>query len=145
MSIFYQNNVNSLKKHCSHAHILSKKTFLLLKTQHSHILFQIFHKKLYAVIHNSGQRSVNSENDTILWAKSIKRMHFFPDFERKKPLFSCPFTVKKRPFSKKHDALMLIFCQKTSILSKLQWSHVIFLIFFMKTPTCHANIWSKKT
>ena len=37
MSVFCQKNVNSLKKHCSHAHILSKN--ILSKTRRSHIFF----------------------------------------------------------------------------------------------------------
>ena len=41
---------------------------------------------------------------------------------------------QKRPFSKKHTALMPIFCKKRSILSKTQCSHVIFSKFSWKTP-----------
>ena len=38
------------------------------------------------------------------------------------------------PFSKKHSALMPIFCKKRSILSKTQCFHVIFSKFLRKTP-----------
>ena len=41
MPVFCQKNVNSLKKHCSHAHILSKN--ILSKTRRSHVFF--FFKK----------------------------------------------------------------------------------------------------
>ena len=69
-------------------------------------------------------------------------MSFFPIFS-KKSLFSCLYFVKKRrPFSKKHSALMSIFCLKTSILSYTLCSHVLFFQFL--ATYCHAPYWSKK-
>ena len=57
---------------------------------------------------------------------------------------SCPYFVKKRPFSLEYPALMPVFCQKISILSKTQCSYVIFFFnIFMKNFCCNANIWSK--
>ena len=44
----------------------------------------------------------------------------------KNTLLSCPY-----------------FVEKTSILSKTLYSHIIFLTFKWKIPCCHAHIWSK--
>ena len=51
---------------------------------------------------------------------------------------------RKRPFSKKHTALMLICCQKNvpSLKNKMLSSH--FLQNFMKIPCVYAHIWSEK-
>ena len=62
--------------------------------------------------------------------KSI-RCRFFHDFSRKNQCSHAHILSKKRKFSKKHIALMPIFCQKTSILQKTRSSHVIFFIFFL--------------
>ena len=80
--------------------------------------------------------------DLFGWAKKVNRMPFFFDFSRKNHCSHAHILPKKRPFSKKHDALMPIFSQKTSILSQKHGSLMSFF-FFMKTPCCHAHIWSK--
>ena len=79
----------------------------------------------------------------IMGYKSI-RYPFFRFFT-KKTMLSCTYFVKKRPLSKKHDALMPIFCQKTSILSKTLCFHVIFLICFMKNPLLPCPYFVQKT
>ena len=64
---------------------------------------------------------------------------FFPKFNEKL-LLSCPYSVKRRSFSKKHAALMPIFCQKNVHSLKKRYSRLIFFsFFFMKNPCFHAH------
>ena len=51
---------------------------------------------------------------------------------------------QKCPFSKKHVALMPIFCQKMSIFSQHGALISFFSNFSWKTPFGHAHDWSKK-
>ena len=61
---------------------------------------------------------------------------FFCYFSRKN-YYSNAHVSKRRPFSKKHIALMPIFCSKTSNFSKTLCSHFIFFKFHMKnTLSC---------
>ena len=77
----------------------------------------------------------------IIDQKSKQEAVFF-DFHEK--IISLIPRGQKYSFSKKQTALMLIFCHKTSILSKTLCSRVIFFLIFMIHPCCHARIWSKK-
>ena len=60
----------------------------------------------------------------------------------KKSLFSCPYFVKKRQFSKKHS-LMPIFCQK-NIHSQVFCALMSFFRIFMKKPLLLYHFLSKK-
>ena len=82
---------------------------------------------------------------SILWAKKVKKIPFLPIFTEKS-LLSCPWFVKKRPFSKKHVALMPLFFQKNvhSLKNILLSYHFFFSNFLRKIPFCRAHIWSKK-
>ena len=73
------------------------------------------------------------QNYTIFWVQKVNRMPFFSDFSKKN---KCSYNhiLSKRLFSKIHVILMLIFCQKTSILTKTNCSHIIFLKTFIKYP-----------
>ena len=75
----------------------------------------------------------NMSNYTILWVKKDNKIQFFR-FLTKKLLLSCPYFVKKRPFSQKHTALMPIFCQTNvhSLKNTVLSSH--FFSFFIKNP-----------
>ena len=144
MPIFCQKNVHSQKKHTALMPIFCQKNVHSLKnTVLSCIFFQIFHEKPPAVMHIFGQNNVNSVKTTLYYGpkKSIG-CPFFPIFHEKitAPIFCqkkvhslkntlllCPYFVKKRPFSQKHNAPM-------SFFSNFSW----------KTPCCHAHIWSKK-
>ena len=103
----------SQKKHCSHAHILSKNisslktrfsyAYIMSKNAHSlkdtmlssHFFFKL---KTPAAMPISGQKRQFCQNYPILWAKKVNRIPFFPIFYEK------------------INALMPIFYQKTSIL-----------------------------
>ena len=126
MPIFCQNNVHSLTN-----------------TVLSCIFFQIFHEKPPAVMHIFGQNNVNSVKTTLYYGpkKSIG-CPFFSNFSRKN---HCSHILsKKSPFSKKHTALMPIFCQKNVHSLKNNAPMSFFSNFSWKTPCCHAHIWSKK-
>ena len=72
-------------------------------------------------------------------------MPFFSDFSRKNHCSLTPILSKKRPFSKKHPALMPIFCQKNVHPHKnTVLSCHFFLIFYVKPPCSHTHIWSEK-
>ena len=58
----------------------------------------------------------------------------FSDFARKNICSHAHILSKKRPFCKNTMLFCPYFVNKTSILSKTRYSHVIFLKFFMKHP-----------
>jgi len=93
-----------------------------------------------------GYKSLNSVNTTLFYGlKKSKRYPFFLFFTEKS-LLSCPWFVKKRPFSKKHVALMPLFFQKNvnSLKNILLSYHFFFSNFLWKIPFCRAHFWSKK-
>ena len=93
-----------------------------------------------------GYKSLNSVNTTLFYGlKKSKRYPFFLFFTEKS-LLSCPWFVKKRPFSKKHVALMPLFFQNNvhSLKNILLSYHFFFSNFLWKIPFCRAHIWSKK-
>ena len=85
-----------------------------------------------------GQKtSILSTKLFYIFGQKVNRMPFFSDFWDFSHTVNCfhiHILSKKRLFSQKHNALISIFCQKTSILSKPLCSHVILCTFFMKTP-----------
>ena len=124
MSVFCQKNVNSLKKHCSHAHILSKN--ILSKTRRSHVFFfskirdllscpyfvkkplfskktrryhvfslEFFIKNRNTVMPKSGQKNVNSVKTILSYGpKKSKWYPFFPILNEKASLFMPIFRWK---------------------------------------------------
>ena len=133
------------KKHCSHVHILSKNVYPSKNTALPFLFFQIFHKKTlccHAQVWLEERQFCH--NDTILLAKKINRMPFFSDFELKNHSSHAHFLSKKRQFSK-NNALMPIFCQKTSILPKTLRSHVYFFKYFIKNPMLSCPNLVKRT
>ena len=142
----------SLKIHSSYAHILSTKRPFSKNTLLSCPYFvkkHQFSKKHGALISFFSNLSwkthcchthIWSKKTSILsklhqsWAKKVNRMPFFFQFFTKKLLLLCPYFVKKRPFSKKHTALMPIFCRKNVHPLKNTMLHVICIKFFMKKP-----------
>ena len=82
-------------------------------------------------------------NYNILWDKKSKKCIVFPIFHENIANLMAICYKKKHSFSKK-PALMPIFCQKTSILSKTYFFHLIFENFPWKTRCCHAHSWYKK-
>ena len=83
------------------------------------------------------------QNYNILWDKKSKKCIVFPIFHENIANLMAICYKKKHSFSKK-PALMPIFCQKTSILSKTYFFHLIFENFPWKTRCCHAHSWYKK-
>ena len=84
-----------------------------------------------------GYKSLNSVNTTLFYGlKKSKRYPFFLFFTEKS-LLSCPWFVKKRPFSKKHVALMPLFFQKNvnSLKNILLSYHFFSQIFYEKSPS----------
>ena len=127
MPIFCKNTSILLKTYHFRVHILSKKR------PHSHKhgawchLHRIFHEKTMLSCPCLAKNASILSNYTILGAKKVHMIPFFPIFHEK------------------ITALMPVFCKKTSILSKKLCPQVIFWFnFFMKTPCCHAHIWCKK-
>ena len=113
---------------CSHAHILSEKRPISKIQSSNSFIFRIFMKKplLVCLYFVEKASSCQKQPDLILC------LFFFLIFTIKL-LLSCPYPVKKRAFSKKQTALIPIFCQKTSIMSKTRFSsHFFFQIFHEK-------------
>ena len=108
MHIYFQKkNVHSFKRHCPHAHILSKKTSIFSKTL-------CFYVNFFKIFIESPQlscpyliKNINSIKTTLYYEqKKVNRMPFFPISHGK------------------IIALMPIFCKKTSILQKARCSQV---------------------
>ena len=64
-------------------------------------------------------------------------------FYTKKSLLSCPYFVKKSPFSKKYTALMPLLWSKNVHFQKHGDLMSFFSKFSCKTHCCNADIWSK--
>ena len=101
----------------------------------------MFYEKTPAFMPIIGQMRPFCRNYTVLWAIKVNKIPFFPISHEKNNALMHLF-CKKREFSKNTKVSCPYFVKKTSILSKTLCSHVI---YFMKTPWCHAHIWSKKT
>ena len=89
-----------------------------------------------------GRKNVNSVKTTLYYGP--KDALFFRFFT-KKLLLSCPYYVNKRPFSKKHTALLAIFCQKNfhSLTNTVLSCH-FFQIFHEKHPAVMPVFGQKK-
>ena len=94
--------------------------------------------------------SILSKLHYIMGQKSQQDALFFRFFT-KKLLLSCPYYVNKRQFSKKHTALLAIFCQKNfHALTNTVLSCHFFQIFHEEHPTVmpvfgQKNVNSAKT
>ena len=115
--------------------IFCQKTSNLTKTLCSHIIFFEFSMKNpllpcpYLV-----EKSKFCQNYTILWQKKVNRMPFSSDFSRKNYCPNAHVVSKRRPFSKKHIALMPIFCQKNVSSFKNTVLPYYFFQIFHKKP-----------
>ena len=120
MPIFCQNIFLSPKKLSTVLPYFVKKLSIYSKTQCSNVIFfHILMKTLCCHAHIlSKKRSLLFKLHYSIGQRSQKYASFFsPDFSRNKSLLSCPYFVKKRPFS-----------------PKLWCSHTIFAICLSKTP-----------
>ena len=78
-----------------------------------------------------------------LWATKINRMPFFFQFLTKKSLLSCPYFVKKRPFSINKQLSCPYFVKKDVHSLKNTALSCHFFKFFHKNPHSHAHNLSK--
>ena len=127
MPIFCQKNVQS-----------HKNTLL------SYNIFRISIKNSLLPCPYLVKKKVNSVKTTLYYGrkKSIG-CPFLPIFQGKITALM-PMLFQKDVHSLKNTLLSCpYFVEKTSILSKTLYSHIIFLTFKWKTPCCHAHIWSK--
>ena len=76
-------------KNWSHAHILSKKSYILLKTLRLHVFFlEFFIKNHNTLMPKSGQKNVNSVKTILSYGpKKSKGCPFFPILHEKAPVF----------------------------------------------------------
>ena len=81
---------------------------------------------------------------TLLWSKKVNRIPFFPIFHEKNLCSQARTFLKNVNFLKKLCSHAHILSEKTSILSKTLCSQAIFSHFFIKSSSCHAQIWSKR-
>ena len=96
LSKIRRSHVIFFLKNCSHAHILSKKSYILLKTLRLHVFFlEFFIKNHNTLMPKSGQKNVNSVKTILSYGpKKSKGCPFFPDFERKSLSFHTHFLLK---------------------------------------------------
>ena len=107
-----------------------KNVYSLKNTVLSCNLFQFFIKNPLLSCPNLVKKRQICQNYNVYGPTKLIVCRFFRLFTKKHCSHAHIFS-KKRQFSQKHIALMPIFCQKTSILTKLRCSHVIFFnIFF---------------
>ena len=130
MSIFCQKNVQSPKTKCSDVIFLS---FHEKPNAFKHIIFVDLVRK----------RHFCQTNVYILGHKSQQNALFFQFFAKKSvPL--CPYFIKKGPFSKKYNALIPLFCQKTLIFKNTGTSCHFFQNYHEK-PAAVMPIFGQKT
>jgi len=141
MPIFYQKT-SILKKHIVLTPIFCKKCPFAQKHGVLASFFKILMKYPCCNVH-IWSTNVNAVQITLLfgWKKSIGCPFFHLSLKN-----DCSYAhimSKKLQFS--NIALMPIFCQKTSILSKTRRSHVIFFYKIDVTPIfCQKNVYSLK-
>ena len=146
MPIFCQKNVNSLKNNTAVMPIFCQKNLSSLKNTALPCLFflQIFHKNPMLQAQIWSNKSQFCQNDTILWAKTIKKMPFFSDFARKYHSSHTHFCQKNVNSLKNTMHSYPNFVKKTSILPKSRCSHDIFSIFHEKPPDVMPLFGAKK-
>ena len=134
LQIFSQKIVQSLKNHLFLCPYYVKKTFILTKTNCSHIIFiKLFIKNsLRSYLYLVKKTSILSKLH--IMTKKVNRMSFFSDISRKKFALMPIYFQKKRPFSKKTLLSCPYFVEKTSILSETLCSYVNFFKIFIKNP-----------
>ena len=132
---YCDKNVNFLKKHTALMPILSNKRQLSQKHSALISFYSIFSCKTSILSKIQCYHAIFIKNPYYYaHIQSKKRQIYnricFFRFFTKKSLFSCPYFVKKRLFSKKHNALMPTHCQKNAhSLKYLVLSWQIFHIF----------------
>ena len=85
------------------------------------------------------------QNYTIFLVNKVIRMPFFSDFSRKNNCSNAHILSKNRPFSKNHLFLCPYYVKKTSILTKTNCSHIIFIKIFIKNSLRSYLYLVKKT
>ena len=125
MPIFCQNTVHSLKNTLFSCSYFVIKTSILSKTMCFHVIvFKFYEKSLLARPYLVQKKRQFCQTYPILLTKKVNRKPFFSIFTKKsflsypedknihslknKPL-SCSYFVTKRPFSRKHYALVSFF------------------------------------
>ena len=121
------------EKHAFYVHILCQKIPILSKTQCSLLIFfQIYYEKpQLSCPHLVNKTSIQTKLKYIMGQK-VNKMPFFTTFHEK-TMLSCLYVILKRPFFEKktlHNCPY--FTNKTSFLSKIQFSHDIFVEILMK-------------
>ena len=134
MPTFCPKNVYSQKRATLMPIFCQKKVHSLENTMLSCNLFQFFlEKPLLLCPYLVKMTSILSKLHYIMDKKSIGCP--FADFVwRKKNCSHANILSEKCQFSKKHDALMPIFCQKIAHSLNNKLLHVIFFKIFMKKP-----------
>ena len=143
LQIFSQKIVQSLKNHLFLCPYYVKKTFILTKTNCSHIIFiKLFIKNsLRSYLYLVKKTSILSKLH--IMTKKVNRMSFFSDISRKKFALMPIYFQKKRPFSKKTLLHAHILSKKRPFFQKRCALMSIFSKILSKTPCGHAHIWSK--
>ena len=106
---------------------------------------QVFYEKPSAVKPIYGPKNVKSVKITLFWAQKDNRMPFFSDFSRNTLISTAHIFSKNRPFSKNHLLLCPYYVKKTSILTKTNCSHIIFIKIFIKNSRRSYQYLVKKT
>ena len=95
MPEFCRKNVQSLKNTMFSYHFFSNFAWKTLRC-HAHMI----------------KKTSILSTCIILWIKKVNRLSFVSDFSRKNHLSHAHILSRKRPFSKKHFALIPVFCRK---------------------------------
>ena len=123
MPIYCQKNV----KHAFHMHILCQKMPILSKTQCSHVTFFLISNEKHLCHVHIWLKTINSVKPTLYYGQ--KKSIGCPFFR-----FLCLYFINKRPFSKKHTALMPIFCQYSALSLKNTILSCHFFEIFKENP-----------
>ena len=121
------------KKHAFYVHILCQKIPILSKTQCSLLIFfQIYHEKpQLSCPHLVNKTSIQTKLQYIMGQK-VNKMPFFTIFHEKNNALMPIFYPKTSILWKKTLHNCPYFTNKTSFLSKIQFSHDIFVEILMK-------------
>ena len=106
--------------------ILVKKTSILSETRCSHVLFFNFFMKNSCYRAHDWSKNVNFVKTTLYFGPKKSQDALFSYVSRKNYCSYVNILSKKRPFSKKKQLSSPRFVKKTSTLLKTQCSHVFF-------------------
>ena len=143
--IFYQKKSILKKNTLLSCPYFVQKNSILSKTYSSDVIvFNFFLKNPFCHVHIWLKNSQFCQNYTMLWDKKVNRMPFFFDISRKNHCSHAHILSKKRPFSKKHYALMPIFCGKNVHSHENTWLSYIFFLVFLKKPPVGKPLFGHK-